>query len=332
MKPIIRKTISTLAVTLLGLGQGVAQAQSGAQAWPTSPIQVTVPSAAGTAPDIMMRLIGEKLAVQLGQPVIIENKPGAGGTIGVASLKRSSKKDHHFLFAPASVFALSPYLFPQDQGEIVGDLEPVALVAKSPMMIAVSASSPISSISDLIAAARKQPDFVISTTSQFTMPHLAADLLSRAAGIPVRAMPYSSSSMSIAAVVGGDAHAVIDGIPPLEGMVQGGRIRAIGVFSEGRLPDRDSTPAVLESVQSKDMVINGWFGLAAPKGTDPAAISKVSDALAKIVNEPEVQARFSSLGVYASPSTPAEFGEFWAAERARWLAALKGVGAPVLSQ
>src|SRR5690606_17090261 len=118
--------------------------------------------------------------------------------------------------------------------------------------------------------------------------------------------------------INGDAMAVIDGIPPLESMVKAGQLKGLAVFSEDRLPNREQIPTAKETVDSPSMIINGWFGIGAPKGTSATAIDKVSASLAKIVDDPDVQKVFDTLGVYASPSTPAEFGKFWSDERARW--------------
>lgn len=326
------KTLIALGLGCLALYGVSAKAQSAAAAWPTMPIHFTVPATAGSAPDIMVRLLGEKLAHQLGATVVIENRPGAGGTVGMASVKHSTRKDHHFVFAPASSYSLAPFLYPKTQVDIVQDFIPVALVAKGPMMIAVKADSPIDTISDLIEVARKQSDIVISTTSQFTAPHLTADILAKEANITVRAIPYSASAASIGAVVNGDAIAVIDGIPPLESMVQGGRLKALAVFSDERLPNRQHIPTVRETLDYPSLVVNGWFAVAAPAGTNPAAIEKVSASLKSIVNEPDVQAVFDTLGVYASPSSPAEFGTFWSDERTRWSKVLDDVGAPVVNR
>ncbi len=326
-----RTMLLATALACASLG-ATAQSTGNNSAWPNKPVRFTVPSAAGAAPDIMMRVLGDKLGKMWGQQVIIENKPGAGGLIGLAGVKSGPRDDHAFVFAPASVYSLTPYMYKNRQVDVVNDFVPVALVAMSPMMLAVSASSPINSVSDLIEAARKHPDFVVSTTSQFTTPHLAADLLSRAAGVPMRAMPYANSGQSMGAVVNGDAQAVIDGIPPLEGMVKGGRLKAVAAFSETRLPKREQLPTVTETIKTPSMVINGWFAVTTLKGTDPKAIDRVSADIATALEAPEVASTFDTLGVYPKPTSPAQFGAFWASERARWEKVLRDVGAPVLEQ
>lgn len=326
------KMLLAMALGSLALGAGQAQSAGSDAEWPSRPLRLTVPSTAGSAPDIMARLLGEKIGKDLGTTVVVENKPGAGGVIGLASVKNSTRNDHDFVFAPASVFSMTPFLYPSKQVDVVADFEPVTLVAMSPMMIAVKGDSPMNSLADLIQAARASSDFIVSTTAQFTLPHLTSDVLAKAADAPLRAVPYSTSAGSMGAVVNGDAQAVIDGIPPLESMVQAGKLKALAVFSEERLPNRDKIPTAKETIDSPSMIINGWFAIVAPKGTSAAAIDKVSASLAKVVNDPDVQKVFDTLGVYASPSTPAEFGKFWSNERARWSQVLTEVGAPVKAQ
>lgn len=147
-----------------------AQAQAPA-AWPTRPVRFLVPGAAGTAPDIMARLLAEKLSAIWGQPVVVDNKAGAGGLIGFSAVKTGPKDDHAFIFAPASAYTLTPYMFKSAQVDIVRDFVPVAMIGVSPMMLAVSTASPANTLADVIAMARKDPDkFVVATTAHRAAP------------------------------------------------------------------------------------------------------------------------------------------------------------------
>lgn len=332
MKLFKMQTLLALVMSCSALATAHAQSRTDAQDWPSKAVRIMVPAAPGTAPDIMVRTVGDRLGKMWGQPVVIENRPGAGGLIGLANVKNSNLDDHTFVFAPASVYVLTPYLYKNSQVDVIQDFVPVTLAAIGPMMIAVNADSQINSMSDLVAAARKHSDFIISTTSQFTMPHMAVEVLAKAADINVRAMPYSASSQSMGAVINGDAQAVIDGIPPLESMVKGGRLKALGVFSEKRLANREQIPTVMESIDSPSMVINGWFAITAPKGTNDAVIEKASRDISTVLGDPAVATTFDQFGVYPSPSTPVELGSFLSDERARWTKVLADVGAPVVEQ
>ena len=301
-------------------------------AWPTKPVRLMVPGAAGVAPDIMARLLGEKLSKIWNQAVIVENKPGAGGLIGFAAVKNSDKDDHAFVFAPASAYVLTPYMFKSQTVDVVKDFVPVAMVGISPMMAAVRDDSPANTLADVLAMAKKDPDkFVVSTTAQFTVPHLAVDMISKASGVPLRAIPYTSSGQSISSVLGGDAQLLIDGVPPIDPMIKGKRLKAVAIFSEGRVANRKDLPAAAETYPA--LVINGWFGVVAPRGTSQAAIDRVNRDLGTVLAMPDIVERLDTLGVYVKTMPPAQFGSYWSDERTKWEKVLKDVGAqPVLQQ
>lgn len=155
-------------------------------------------------------------------------------------------------------------------------------------------------------------------------------MLARAAGVPLRSVPYSNSGQSISAVVGGDAQMLIDGVPPLDPMIKGNRLKAVAIFSEGRVPNRPQLPAASETYPG--LVINGWFGVVAPQGTGAAAIQRVNRDLATVLAMPDVISRFDTFGVYPKTMTPAQFGSYWAAERTRWEKVLRDVGAQPVAQ
>ena len=297
-----------------------------AQAWPTKAVRLIVPSPAGTAPDIVARVMGDKLSKAWGQPVIVENRPGAGGMIGLGAIKSGTQDDHTFAFVPASTITLSPYMFKSAQVDVVRDFVPVALVAEGPMMMPVSASSPANSLADVLAMAKKNPDtFVVTSPFLYSVPHLAGEVLARTAGVPMRSVPYANSGAAIAAVMNNDAQVVIDGIPPIEPMVKGGKLKAIAVFSDGRLPNRPQLASVAETYPG--LVINGWFGVIAPKGTSDKAIERVNRDVVEVARTPELTERFDAFGVYARNLTPAQFGKYWNDDRLRWEKVLQDIGA-----
>ncbi|MFC6284686.1 MULTISPECIES: Bug family tripartite tricarboxylate transporter substrate binding protein [Polaromonas] len=319
-----RQLTAACALATLVLAAGTASAQT--PAWPTRAVRLMVPSPAGTAPDIIARVMGDKLSKAWGQPVIVENRPGAGGTIGLSVIKNGTQDDHTFAFVPASIITLSTYMFKSAQVDAVRDFVPVALVAEGPMMMAVSASSPANSLADVMAMAKKNPDtFVVTSPSMYSVPHLTGDLLAKAAGVPMRAVPYANSGAAIAAVMNNDAQLIIDGIPPIDPMVKGGKLKAIAVFSDGRLPNRPQLPSVAETYPG--MVVNGWFGIIAPKGTSDKAIERVNRDVVQVARTPELTERFDAFGVYARNLTPAQFGKYWHDDRVRWEKVLQDVGA-----
>lgn len=302
-------------------GQG-----SPAANWPSKPVHMMVPAGAGTAPDIIARVVGDKLAKMWGQPVIIENKPGAGGVIGLSAVKNASRDSHGFVFTPAFALTTTQYMYRPANMDIARDFSAVALVGVSPLMAAVRADSPFNTLSDAIKAARRDPDrFVVATTSQYTLPHLTAVLLGKAAGVPLRSVPFAASAQSVSAVVNGDAQLILDGIPPLEGMVKGGRLKSIALFSEERLPKQPQLPNAAEGYPG--LVINGWFGVVAPRGTNPRAVERLHRDIGTVLTQPDVIERMETLGVYPRPMSQAQFAEFLNKERQRWEQVLRDIDA-----
>ncbi len=321
-----RRTALTVFASAL-LACSAAQAQTVAPAaWPTKTVRLWVPSPAGTAPDIVARVMGDKLSKLWGQSVIVENRPGAGGMIGLGAIKSGAQDDHTFAFVPASTITLSPYLVKNAQVDAVKDFVPVALVAEGPMMMAVNASSPANTLADVMAMAKKDGDkFVVTSPFIYSVPHLTGEVLSRTTGIPMRSVPYANSGAAIAAVMNNDAQIIIDGIPPIDPMIKGGKLKAIAVFSESRMASRPQLPTMAETYPG--MVINGWFGIIAPKGTSAQAIERVNRDVIQVAKTPELTERFDAFGVYAKSLTPDQFGKYWNDDRLRWEKVLQDMGA-----
>lgn len=311
-------------VLLATAAAGPANSQS--PAWPSKPVRLVVPSPAGTAPDIMARLIGDKLSRMWGQPVIVDNRPGAGGMVAFSNMKMTEKDDHVFTFAPASSVALSPYMYKSTQVDIARDLTPVAFIGESPMILAVKAGSPISSFAELLAAMRRQPDTLVTAVPlQFSLPHLTNELLSKAAGASLRSVPYPGSSQGASAVVGEDVQVVIDGLPALDGLIQGGRLKALATFSAKRMPAHPDWVAVSETFPG--LVVNGWFGVLAMTGLNPKVVQKVNADVAKVTSMPDVVEKMAGMAIFPRNMTVPEFTDYLANERNRWEKALRDVGA-----
>lgn len=313
-----------LTAGCMGMMLAVTATAEPAPSWPHKPVKMISPSPAGTAPDLMARIIGDKLSQIWKQPVVVENRPGAGGTIGLVALG-AADDGHTFAFVPASTLTLGPYMY-KTSLDVERDIAPVALVGVSPMMLAVNTESSVTTLAELVLLARNTPDgLVASVPSQFSVPHLTVELLSRAAGVPFRAIPYSGSAQSVAAVVGGDAQFTIDGIPPLTGMMKGGRLKPLATFAAERLPNRTGLATVAETFPG--LVVNGWFGVVAPASTRAEVVEQVSRDLATVVEMPDVVQKLDTLGVYPHSLSPAAFGDYWRGERLRWEQVLADVGA-----
>ncbi|CAN5377746.1 tripartite tricarboxylate transporter substrate binding protein [soil metagenome] len=323
------RRVATAAIALAAITAGLGfttPASAQTASWPTKPVRFTVPAAAGTAPDVIVRVLGEKLSRMWGQQVLIDNRPGAGGVIGMVSLKGGEKDDHGFGFVQASVLTLAPYMYRSTQVNVPEEFTPFALVGLSPMMLAVAANSPVNSLAELVTLAKTKPGGIVAAVPmQYSTPHLAAEMLAKVTGAPIRSIPFSNTAQTVSAVISDDAQLTVDGVPPLEGMVKGGKLKALGIFSDGRLASRPQLAAVGEGYA--DMVINGWFAIVAPKGTAPKAMQRIHDDLATVVAMPDVIERLDSLGVFPKPMSQTEVAAYVGSERTRWEKVLRDLNA-----
>lgn len=317
-----RLLLASALAAIFGIGTASAQSQP----WPSKAVRFVVPAPAGTAPDIMARIVGDKLSRMWGQPVVVDNRPGAGGMVAFSNMKLSGRDDHLFAFVPASAVALAPYMYKSTQVDIVHDLTAVAYVGETPMVLAVKADSPITSFAELVASMRRQPDTLVTAVPlQFSMPHLTNELLSKTAGASLRSVPYPGSSQGASAVVGGDAQVVIDGLPALDGLIQGGRLKGLATFSAKRLQAHPDWAAVAETYPG--LVVNGWFGVVALTGLSPAVAQKVNADVGKVIAMPDVVEKMEGMGLFPRAMGVTEFTDFIANERSRWEKVLRDVGA-----
>jgi tripartite-type tricarboxylate transporter receptor subunit TctC len=323
-----RLALCTLtAASLFAAGSLWAQAP----AWPTRPVKFIVPAPAGTAPDIAARIVGERLARIWNQAVVIDNRPGAGGIVGFAALKNAERDDHQFAFVPASALTLSPYMFKSTTLDIVKDFAPVAFIGESPMMLAVNANSPINSFKELMVETHRLPDtLVVASPVLNSLPHLTTLMLEKQSATKLRPVTYPGSSQSNAAVLGSEAQIVIDGLPALDALVKGGRLKALATFAEKRLTSQPNLPTVAETYPG--FVVNGWFGVVALNSMSPAIIERVNRDIGTVIMAPEVVEKFTTFALFPKPMTATNFGAFVNGERTRWEQVLRAAGAQPMTQ
>lgn len=312
-----RSTLKAAAgVALLGL-TGLLPSLVLAQAWPAKPVRLIVPFPAGAAPDVIARLVAERLGSAWGQAVFVENRPGAGGIPGMSALVHAAADGYTLGFVPAAVVTLTPELYKNPQFNIDKDLAPVAAIGSSPMMVVVNASSDIKTLDELLKAARAQPgklNFAAAQTN--SVPHLSGELLGRTAGMSFFTVPYSGSGSAITALLSNEVTFTVDGLPALTQYVKAGKLRALAVTSRDRLPGFETVPAVGETVKNFESI--GWFSIYAPTGTPAGVVEQVNRDINKVIQSPDLVARFAELGVYPKPGTPKALGAFVQEQRALW--------------
>ncbi|MDB5930477.1 MAG: tripartite tricarboxylate transporter substrate binding protein [Polaromonas sp.] len=318
-----RLVAGTLFAAVLAAGAGAGPAL--AQAWPGKPVRLIVPFPAGAAPDVIARLVADRLGAAWGQAVFVENRPGAGGIPGMAALVRSPADGYTLGFVPAAVVTLTPELYKNPQFNIDTELTPVAAIGTSPMMVVVNASSDIKTLADLIASAKAQPGKVNFAAAQTnSVPHLTGEMLARATGMAMYTVPYSGSATATTALLSNEAVMTVDGLPALTQYVKAGKFRALAVTSKERLPGFDNIPTAGETVKGFESI--GWFSVYAPAGTPASVVAQVNQDINKVIQAPDLVARLAELGVYPKPGSPKALAEFVQGQRAAWKKAVAELG------
>ena len=285
-----------------------ASLQATAQQWPTKPVKVIVPWAPGGAVDVATRKVAQKLADQLGQPFVVENKPGASSTIG-AQLVVNAPPDGYTLVANDMSYSLLPYVFKKLPFDHEKDLVPVSTTMIAPYAIAVKADGPYKTLQDLIKAAQKSPGkLTFGTGGPGSAPHFATESLSMAAKMDLLHVPYKGAADAMTALIGGQIDLVMASVPSLVSQAKGGKARILAVSGDKRLPVLPDVPTFSEA-GLKDFGILNFNGLWAPKGTPPAVVAKLQSEIARAVATPDVKAFFETQGGLPGGTPSEEFGK-----------------------
>lgn len=314
-----RLLAALLAVALSPVGAAAAAPKQG-------PLTMIVPAPPGSAPDIAARLLADELGPQLGQTIVIDNKPGAGGIVAVMAAKTAAASSPNtLLFTHAAVATITPLTYRAAKYDLASDFEPVAVVAETPMLFVASAAKGPSTLAEAIAMAKAKPDSVVlGSTSRGSIPHLAGVLLGQMAGAPFNNVPMSSSGQAIQAVVGGDSVISVDGIAPLLPLVRSGRLKALAVTSTQVLPGLENLPLARDTVSGLELT--GWFMLFAGKGTPPAQVQALNAAVSRALRSPALAQKLQSAQNYPVGGSVAEARAFLAREKKLWAGAAERAG------
>jgi tripartite-type tricarboxylate transporter receptor subunit TctC len=315
------RSIAALAGALCLCGSALAQA------WPTKPIRVVVPYPAGGTSDILARAIGPKLTELLGQPVLIENKPGATGNIGAEFVAKSPPDGYTLLLADIGSLAIAPSVFPGLSFDPVKDFAPVILVAYSPHILAVHPSVTAKDARELVAQAKAKPDslnFAISGIGGAN--HLAGIEFAMRTGIRWTYIPYKGGAQAIADVMGGSAQVLFNGMLATYPAVKDGRLKALAISSAKRFPGTPDIPTVAESASLPGFETGSFQGIVAAAGTPAEIVGKLHATITRILATPDMQDRLSKAGAETRPDSPAGFGNFIRDEKTRWAKVVKDSG------
>jgi len=306
------KTVLHLLVGLLAACSG-AMAQT---AYPTKPVTLVVPFPPGGALDIVARALADEMRKHLGQPVIVENRAGAGGTLGSGVVARAAPDGYTVLLGSVATHAIAPGLYRKLAYDALKDFVPITQVTRSPLLVASSAKLNVATLPELIAAARAQPGKLnYASTGNGTAVHLAGEMLKSTANLDVVHVPYKGGSEAITALMTGESAYMVVNVELVLPQVRGGKARALAVTGPRRLPILPDVPTLREAGLAGAEVTT-WFGLFAPAGTPRAVVDRLQhDAAASLQT---LTANFAAQGDEAVGSTPDQFAEFVRAEHAKW--------------
>jgi tripartite-type tricarboxylate transporter receptor subunit TctC len=298
------------------------------QAWPSRPVRVVVPLGAGGFADVPARILAPRLAAQTGGTFYVENRPGAGSTIG-ADFVAKSEPDGHTLLFTATPHVISAHLYKKLQYDSLKDFAPVALTASGPYALVVNAELPVKSVKELIAAAKAAPGKIdYASSGNGSAQHLVTALFATMAGIDMNHVPYKGSSQAMQDLLSGQVKVSFAGIPNVLPHVKAGRLRALAVSTAQRWPDLPDVPTVAEAgVPGYEATL--WLCVLAPAKTPPEIVKRLADEIAKALQDPEMLKNLRSAGIGPHYMGPQEFAPFLRTEHEKWGKVVRDTGATV---
>ena len=324
MKRSIRTVAVAFGVVALALPSH-AQAPAPAS-WPSKPIRMIVTFPPGGSTDATVRIVAPKLGERLGQQVVVDNRPGAGGNIGLTALAKSDPDGYTIGVGAAGGLAANAALYPKMPFDVQKDFVPISLLAHIPFVLVVPPTSPIKSVADLIAQAKAEPGkLAVGHGGNGTAMHLSVQLLKLMAQVDLTEIAYKGSGPVALDVIGGQVPAGMLDLPSELQQIKGGKVRALAVTGSTRLPQLPDVPTLAEA-GVKGYESTGWFGVVAPAATPPAIVARLQNEMQAVLSDPEVIAGARAAGVELSPTTSAEFGRFIASETVKWADVIKRSG------
>ena len=317
------------AVAALGLAFGFASAAAAqSQSYPDKPIKMVVPFPPGGPIDTMGRLIAQHLSVSLGQQVIVENRPGAGSTLGSRSVASADADGYTLLFGSSGSLAVAPALYASLDFNPTKVFAPIAAVSLLPQVFVVANSVPANTVAEFIAHAKANPGKLNYGAGLGTPPHLLSTLFKEKAGIDIVYIPYKGAAQSITDLLGGRTQMTIDGLTVLYPLIRDGKVRPIAIARATRWPDLPNVPTLVES-GFPDFIADAWTGVVAPIGTPPEIIRKLNAAINEGLQTAEMKANLARFSAIPKAGSPQDFATFLANEMTKWAEIVKLSGAKI---
>ena len=299
---------------------------SNAQQWPTKPVKLVVPFSPGGFADSAARAINERLAVRLGQPVMIENKVGASGNIGGEMVAKSAPDGYTLLIAFDGAMVINPHVFAKMPFDTLRDFAPVTKLGDAPVIVVAHPTVQVKDLRELIALAKAKPGTLsYGTSGTGGTPHLVGEMLNQRTGTDFQHIPYKGGSQALADAVGGQIPLVFTAIASAQQFLRAGRLKALGITSTARVAALPDVPTFIES-GLPDFVVNSWIGVLAPANTPRPIVDRLQRDIAAVLKEPEVRERFAVLGNEPVGNTAEEYGAQIKADLAQWGVIVKRAG------
>jgi len=300
-----------------------------AQAWPSKPIRIIVPFPPGGGTDIIAREASQRVATATGWTFIIDNKPGAGGNLGVDAVAKAPADGYTLVLGQTSNLAINPSLYSKLPYDPQKDLAPIVLLANAPLVMVTGTNSPYKNLADAVNAAKAKPGQVnFASPGNGTVAHLTSEMFQKAAGIKTQHVPYKGASQALTDVISGNVELYMSSVPTLLGQIKQGKLRALAVTSAKRADDLPNVPTINESgYKGFDAVT--WFGLLAPAATPKDVIAKLNAEFNKALKLPELGKRLGDEGADIAGGTPEEFAALIRRDSAKWAEVVKRSGAKI---
>jgi len=312
-----------LVAVLAALVAASAFAQQG---YPARPVRIVAPFAPGGLADVLSRAVGERLQKQLGQPFVVENRPGAGGNIGADLVARAEPDGYTMLMSSAGILTINQFLYSAMPFDPATALTPVSVVADMPMLLVVRRELAARDVREFLALARStRGGLFYGSPGHGTTGHLGMELFMHASGVKLQHVPYKSAAEAVQAALAGQTQAMFDNPPTVMAQIRAGGLRALGVAARQRIPQLPDVPTIAEGGVA-GFEASSWFGLVVPARTPAPIVERLAAETAKALQDPEMRARFDQLGARLVGNSPAQFSQLVARERAAWGEVIRSAG------
>ena len=319
----LRHMLISSSVLLVGLAL-TAAAHAQAAVWPTKPIRIVVTFPPGGAPDTLARVLADKWAA-LGQPVTVDNKPGAGGNIGADFVAKSAGDGTTLIIGTVGTHAINASLYDKLPYNHIKDFTPITFLASTPNLLVLNKNVPATSVKELIDLAKKTP-LSFGSSGSGTSIHLSGELFNTLAGVKMQHIPYKGRAQAVPDLLGGRIHMIFDNMPSALPLVKSGDVRAIAVTSAKRSPAAPDIPTIAESGLPA-FEATSWFALLGPAGMPREVQARINQETAKVLAMPDVKEKLASLGLDVAPGTPEALANLMQDETAKWAKVVKESGA-----